>query len=720
MIPGTLDRRVRGCTTTGVRRSEPLRSAAGANVRTEFDRDEAPLAPVLEGDVERNPARLKSVRATRRGRAAKDRRREVSPDADAHWLAVVAENMPGTMFRRVLHPDGSLRFDYVSPQALDQFGAQRTSRTSGHAQDFVNAIHPDDRAGWWSAIRKSAVHLSHFDHEFRVADPHGVFRWMRSIARTWRREDGAIIWDGITLDVSKRKRAEADAQERAQQLDSIGAHFPGAIYRRVLHADGRNEFPYFSHGIVAINGYTPAEIAAAPDLPPSTVIAEDRPSYDAAIEASQRSGGALHWQGRIRARDGRVRWIEIVATATRGTDGSTTWDGALFDISDRKRVEAEALERARQLEAIGENFPGVVYRRVQHADGRVSYPYVSAGAHAVYGYAPADFMADPNLLPNLVLPEDRAAQQTSIRSSAHSLAQRRWEGRARRRDGTVIWVETVNTPHLLPNGDVAWDGFILDITARKLAQAALEESRALAESANRAKSQFLANMSHELRTPLNAILGFSELVQRELHGPVKPAEYRDYVNNIHTSGTHLLALVNNLLDLAKIEAGRYSVAVGTADLARIAANCLTMVAANAEARGIELRSVQPTELLGRADERAAKQVLLNLLSNAIKFSPEGGRVSLSADLSDPRWIMIRVEDEGPGIPPEMVSRIFEPFVQADVTLARQHEGTGLGLTIGKHLMELQGGALAIGPKASGGTVAIARFARASASERAGA
>ena len=653
-------------------------------------------------------------------RSRRPRRRLVSPGTDAHWLSIVAENMPGTIFRRVLHPDGSLSFDYVSPQALDQFGAQRTSRTTGQAQDFVNSIHPDDQAGWWAAIRASAANLSHFDHEFRVADPNGAFRWRRSIARTWKREDGAVVWDGITLDTDRRKRAETEAALRARQLDSIGAHFPGAIYRRVIHADGRNEFPYFSPGIEAIYGYTPAEIAASPGLIPSLVLAEDRPAYDAAIAESRMSGRALRWQGRCRARDGHVRSIEIVATTTRGPDGSATWDGAVFDITDRKRAEAEALERGRQLEAIGKNFPGVVYRRVQHADGRTSYPYVSAGAHALYGYAPEDFVAEPDLLPSLVLPEDRAAQQASLESSIHSLTQRRWEGRARRRDGTIIWVETVNTPHLLANGDIAWDGFILDITARKLAQAAIEESRALAESANRAKSQFLANMSHELRTPLNAILGFSELVQRELYGPVRPVEYREYIDNIHTSGTHLLALVNNLLDLAKIEAGRYPVNIGAIDLGHTAANCLTMVEPRAAERGVLLRKDLPQDIFGHADERAAKQVLLNLLSNAIKFSPKGGCVSISADQSDPGWIAIRIEDEGPGIPHGMVARIFEPFVQADVTLARQHEGTGLGLTIGKHLMELQGGALALAPRATGGTIATARFGRASASQCAGA
>jgi signal transduction histidine kinase len=218
----------------------------------------------------------------------------------------------------------------------------------------------------------------------------------------------------------------------------------------------------------------------------------------------------------------------------------------------------------------------------------------------------------------------------------------------------------------------------------------IEEKSREIEAANRHKSEFLANMSHELRTPLNAIIGFSEVLQERLFGELneKQAEYTD---DILTSGRHLLSLINEILDLSKVEAGRMELEVATFDLPLAIDNARTFVRERAVKHGINL-DVTVDERLGdfTGDERKIKQILLNLLSNAVKFTPEGGRIGINARQTH-RAVEISVSDTGVGIAPEDQARIFEEFRQVGSDNAKKVEGTGLGLTLAKKFVELHGG-----------------------------
>ncbi len=212
----------------------------------------------------------------------------------------------------------------------------------------------------------------------------------------------------------------------------------------------------------------------------------------------------------------------------------------------------------------------------------------------------------------------------------------------------------------------------------------------LLEAASRHKSEFLANMSHELRTPLNAILGFSEVLAERMFGEVN-AKQAEYLQDILSSGRHLLSLINDILDLSKVEAGRLELELGRFHLPTALDNALTLVRERATRHGIALtQSVD--EQLGDivADERKVKQILLNLLSNAVKFTPEGGRVGLSATAAE-GVLTIAVTDTGVGIAPEDQAAIFEEFRQVGRDDARKQEGTGLGLTLAKKFVELHGG-----------------------------
>ena len=213
-----------------------------------------------------------------------------------------------------------------------------------------------------------------------------------------------------------------------------------------------------------------------------------------------------------------------------------------------------------------------------------------------------------------------------------------------------------------------------------------------AETANASKTAFLANMSHELRTPLNAILGFSEIISQECFGPVGNDRYRDYAGDIHSSGAHLLSLINDLLDVAKIEAGHMDIAPHPLEAARTFDIALKLIGTKArekeQALTIKVEASAP-ELW--ADERAVKQILINLVSNAVKFTPEGGRIEVIGGRAANGDFQILVRDNGPGIPADKVDKIFSPFNQVDNRFDRQAGGTGLGLALVRGLAELHGG-----------------------------
>jgi len=230
---------------------------------------------------------------------------------------------------------------------------------------------------------------------------------------------------------------------------------------------------------------------------------------------------------------------------------------------------------------------------------------------------------------------------------------------------------------------------VLAIQNARLFREIAEKSRQL-EAASRHKSEFLANMSHELRTPLNAIIGFSEVLLERMFGEVN-AKQIEYLGDILSSGQHLLSLINEILDLSKVEAGRMELELTTFDLPQTLETALTLVRERATKHGITL-DLKVDERLGNfvGDERKIRQVLLNLLSNAVKFTPEGGRVNVAAAPADGA-VRIAVSDSGIGIAPEDQGAIFEEFRQVGGASAQKQEGTGLGLTLAKKFVELHGG-----------------------------
>jgi PAS domain S-box-containing protein len=252
-----------------------------------------------------------------------------------------------------------------------------------------------------------------------------------------------------------------------------------------------------------------------------------------------------------------------------------------------------------------------------------------------------------------------------------------------------------------------WVAFLRDVTARRRYEQRLAEAKHQAELANRSKSEFLANMSHELRTPLNAVIGFSQVMRDGLFGPLGNKRYTDYANDIHASGEHLLALINDLLDVSAIEAERLDLHEAELDPRDIADVAIRLVQQRAVDGQIALHCEVAERLpMLRADPRRLKQMLLNLLSNAVKFTAPGGRVTLTIECSAAGELEFRIADNGIGMDAAGITTALERFGQVDGGLARRHEGTGLGLPLTKGLAELHGGALRIESARGVGTRAI--------------
>ena len=232
----------------------------------------------------------------------------------------------------------------------------------------------------------------------------------------------------------------------------------------------------------------------------------------------------------------------------------------------------------------------------------------------------------------------------------------------------------------------------------------MEQARLQAELANRAKGDFLANMSHELRTPLNAIIGFSEVLASEILGPVSDQRQLEYIKDIHSSGLLLLSIINDVLDMSKIEAGKLELAKERVAVQPVITEAIRMVNERARSRKVRLVSSLPSsEVTVWGDERAIKQIMLNLLSNAVKFSHEGGRVNIRVTAIGSDSLVLEVEDFGIGMSVAEIERALQPFGQAKAATTRTHGGTGLGLPIAKGLAEAHGGTLVIESQPERGT-----------------
>jgi PAS domain S-box-containing protein len=346
---------------------------------------------------------------------------------------------------------------------------------------------------------------------------------------------------------------------------------------------------------------------------------------------------------------------------------------------------------------------------ISRHDREGRFLFVSPAVYQILG-------EDPENLAGTRLDQSVLLQDVRVVTAAFDEARRTgatvtFEYRRRHRNGHPVWLESrVRFVGDAGRGDADHAVCITrDIARRKAFEQELLAARERAEALSHTKSRFLANMSHELRTPLNAIIGFSDIMVREMFGELGNDRYREYAKLVNDSGSLLLDLINDVLDMSKIEAGKYELHIEEFDVAPPVAAVVHMLSPRAAEKGLNVRSaIDPVDLRAVADQRVLKQVLLNLLSNAVKFTEAGGTVDIRAT-AVPAGMELSVTDNGIGIQPEFLSRIAQPFEQASNETTRTHGGSGLGLSLVKSLVALHGGAFSISSTPGAGTCVTVLF-----------
>jgi signal transduction histidine kinase len=359
---------------------------------------------------------------------------------------------------------------------------------------------------------------------------------------------------------------------------------------------------------------------------------------------------------------------------------------------------------------VADKMPVILFEQRIGADLSIEYRYVSHGLRDILGVEPAQLEARPEIMFEMIHADDNARVRHEHEAAWASGEDIDTVYRVVTGQGQEKWVHNLARASAWTRpGEVSvWDGIVLDVTAQKLVESELRTVRSEAELTSRVKAEFLANVSHELRTPLNAIIGFSEVISGETFGPVGVDKYVEYARDIHESADHLLAVVNDILDLSKIEAGRATLVLEDADAAELVDSCLRLIHGRAADARLQLRRLVEDSLPRLlVDPLKIKQILINLLSNAVKFTRSGGTVTLRASSTPEGGVAFAVSDTGIGIAEKDLSKAIETYGQVEPSDGVRVEGTGLGLPLAKALTELHGGELKIESSAGKGTTVMA-------------
>jgi len=544
---------------------------------------------------------------------------------------------------------------------------------------FIDFVHPDDHETTIQEVQKLSVGIDTISFENRYRCRDGSYRHL-----SWNATSSVerqLIY-AIGRDVTELKHAEQAlhlSKERYRLLFESNPH-PVWVYDletlAILDVNNAAAQSY---------GYSREEFLTLTikDLRPPEDVPSLLQNIAASGSSSQDCGVWTH-----RKKNGSLIAVEVVSHPLFFGERNARLVVAT-DITERKRIEADlrrSEERSRLM------IESVVDYAILTLDPQGIVTSWNAGAERIKGYRAEEIIGKhfSQFYPPAEVQAGKPHHELKVAIAEGRFSEEGWRVR---KDGSTFWAYVVITALRDESRNLL--GFVKvtrDMTEHKRAQEALLLAKEEAERSNKFKDQFLSTMSHELRTPLNAVLGFSDLLGEESYGPLNERQAR-YVSHINKGGHHLLRLINDILDLSKIEAGRLQLAIENVPVNRTFAEAFDTLRPLAEKKSHKLIMAASTNFNVKADSTRFKQILLNLIGNAIKFTPEGGKIELSASKVD-QMVRVEVRDSGPGIPPEEQRRIFEAFYRL-TNADKAIEGTGLGLAITQRLVELHGGKLGL-------------------------
>ncbi len=571
--------------------------------------------------------------------------------------------------------------------------------------------------GWWLEKTVYIFLLGAISTIFTVAgyylSPEGGIHW---VVLTNRFLAFFAIWVTVAL-LAKAKRTQAALQTAHNELERRSAadlrdtesRFKTVVNRSPakIHIKDRdgcyllvNSLAEKLYGVTEedAKGKTTHEIF--PKQQADAFTAHDRQVMETGETIEQEEDWVL---------EGDVRTFLTAKFPIRDSAGKIAGVGAIgTDITERKRAE----EALRASEARISGIVDIAPEAIISVDIDQRIQLFNQGAEVIFGYAANEVLGQPL---DMLLPADaRKVHSKHFERFARSPAFRRaFDERlgifGLRKDGSEFPAEA-SLSKLDLGGELLFTVMLHDISERKQIEETLLAATQQAELANRTKSEFLAAMSHELRTPLNAIIGFSELITSAAFGPGGEPKYREYAEDISSSGKHLLTIISDILDISKVESGKLDLNETAIDVGQAVGFCLKLVRERAQGAGLTLETeIMDDPPLLRADERKFKQILLNLLSNAVKFSSPGGGITIRVWCRLDDGYVIQIADSGIGIAFEDIPRVLLAFEQADSTLARKYEGTGLGLPLSKSYVEMHGGSFDLQSEIGVGTTVTVRF-----------
>ena len=580
--------------------------------------------------------------------------------------------------------------DRIAPLFGHAVGALETSY-----ENFVHAIHPEDRQAVLDAVNACVQGQGPYEIEHRVVWPDGTVRWLLERGDVMRDASGkAAHMLGVVQDIHERKQIErtlADSEKRRREAQSLArlGHWQAHVLSGEL---------YWSEEIYRIFGHDPATFKPSVAAFHAAVHPDDRALVRDSEKRAEQTGihDVVH---RIVQPDGTVRHVHELARAELDAEGRVLrLAGTVQDITDYVEAQEKLrLSEERFIFAVEGAGDGIWDWNMRTGEMPLSGHY-----EAMLGYERGDLPPTIDVWVASVHPDDLARVQKTLRDYLEGeLAVYVVELRLRCKDGGYKWVLCRGTvvARDAAGKPVRMIGIHSDISTQKAAQSALLEANQAAREANQAKSAFLSSMSHELRTPMNAILGFAQMLEYDTS--LTP-DQQENVHEILKGGRHLLGLINEVLDLAKIESGRIDLSLESVDLLDLLHEAWQMIQPLATAQQLALEMDVSADMAVRADRFRLKQVLLNLLSNAVKYNRKAGSIRITARPAEADRLRIAVADTGMGIPAGRMAELFQPFNRLDAEYSNV-EGTGIGLTITRQLVELMGGTVGVDSEVGAGS-----------------